>query len=124
MSRAPAGRPVGLPNWGTSYLANFLSNYPIDFLSFLTPSLLTPFLHFFYHFPPPFLLLFSFFLFFFFVGSLVPRPEIEPKPPAVEAWSLNHWTTGEVPLHPFFAPFLPSLSTNSLPSQLPNFLPS
>ena len=30
-------------------------------------------------------------------GILVPRPGIEPGPPAVEAWSLNHWTAREVP---------------------------
>ena len=30
-------------------------------------------------------------------GILVPWPGIEPVPPAVEAWSLNHWTTREVP---------------------------
>ena len=30
-------------------------------------------------------------------GILVPQPEIEPVPLAVEAWSLNHWTTREVP---------------------------
>ncbi|XP_057389546.1 zinc finger protein 320-like isoform X2 [Balaenoptera acutorostrata] len=30
-------------------------------------------------------------------GILVPRPGIEAAPPAVEAWSLNHWTTREVP---------------------------
>ena len=30
-------------------------------------------------------------------GTLVPCPGIEPVPPAVEAWSLNHWTTREVP---------------------------
>ena len=30
-------------------------------------------------------------------GILVPRPGIEPMPPALEAWSLNHWTTREVP---------------------------
>ena len=41
--------------------------------------------------------------FFFFwphhtaCGTLVPRPGIEPVPPAVEAWSLNHWTPREVP---------------------------
>ena len=29
-------------------------------------------------------------------GILVPKPQIEPTPPAVEAWSLNHWTTKEV----------------------------
>ena len=28
---------------------------------------------------------------------LVLQPQIEPKPPTVEAWSLNHWTTREVP---------------------------
>ena len=26
-----------------------------------------------------------------------PQPGIEPMPPAVEAWSLNHWITREVP---------------------------
>ena len=31
-------------------------------------------------------------------GILVPRPGIEPVPPAVEARSLNHWTTREVPV--------------------------
>ena len=41
----------------------------------------------------------SFFLsFFFFCGSaacgiLVPQTGIEPAPPALEAQSLNHWTT-------------------------------
>ena len=30
-------------------------------------------------------------------GILVPRPGMEAVPPAVEAWSLNHWTTREVP---------------------------
>ena len=29
-------------------------------------------------------------------GILVPQPEIEPVPPALEAQSLNQWTTGEV----------------------------
>ena len=28
---------------------------------------------------------------------IVPRPGIEPTPPEVEAWSLNHWTDREVP---------------------------
>ena len=41
--------------------------------------------------------------FFFFLpclttcGILVPRPGIEPMPPEVEARSLNHWFTREVP---------------------------
>ena len=40
---------------------------------------------------------------FFFLATpqsmqiLVPQPGIEPMPPAVEAWSLNHWTAREVP---------------------------
>ena len=31
----------------------------------------------------------------------VPRPGMERTPPAVEAWSLNHWTAREVPLRVF-----------------------
>ena len=31
------------------------------------------------------------------VGLLVPPPRIEPMPSALEACSLNHWTTREVP---------------------------
>ena len=31
-------------------------------------------------------------------GILVPQPGIEPVPPALEAWILNHWTAREVPL--------------------------
>ena len=47
-------------------------------------------------------LFFSFFCLTFWpyrtaCGILVPQPEIEPAPPAVEARSLNHWTTREVP---------------------------
>ena len=30
-------------------------------------------------------------------GILVLGPGIKPVPPAVEAWSLNHWTAREVP---------------------------
>ena len=30
-------------------------------------------------------------------GILVPWPGVEPLPPAVEAWSPNHWTTREAP---------------------------
>ena len=48
-------------------------------------------------------------LFFFFFwphhgacGILVPRPRVEPEPPAVEAWSLNHWTAREVPAQYIF----------------------
>ena len=28
---------------------------------------------------------------------LVPQPGVEPVPPAVEAWSLSHWTASRVP---------------------------
>ena len=47
--------------------------------------------------------LFIFKIFFIFwlhhaaCGILVPRPGIEPGPPAVEAWSPNHWTAREFP---------------------------
>ena len=46
--------------------------------------------------------LISFFKFFLLFchkapGILVPQPGIEPTPLAVEVWSLNHWTSGEVP---------------------------
>ena len=30
-------------------------------------------------------------------GILVPRPGIEPMPPAMEAWRLSHWTAREIP---------------------------
>ena len=43
----------------------------------------------------------SFFFFFWPLGLacgiLVPQPGIEPRPPAVEVWSPNHWTAREVP---------------------------
>ena len=29
----------------------------------------------------------------------VPSPGMEPGPPALGVWSLNHWTTGEVPTY-------------------------
>ena len=35
-------------------------------------------------------------------GILVPWPGIEPMPPALGAWSLNHWTAREVPCRLFF----------------------
>ena len=31
------------------------------------------------------------------VGILVPQPGIEPIPPEMEMWHLNHWTTRDVP---------------------------
>ena len=36
------------------------------------------------------------------IQDLVPWPGIEPGPPAMGPWSLNHWTTREVPLFTFF----------------------
>ena len=48
---------------------------------------------------------FFFFFKFYFIylffgytacGILVPQPGIEAMPPALEVWSLNHWTTREV----------------------------
>ena len=33
---------------------------------------------------------------------LSPLPGIKPVPPVVEAWSLNHWTTMEVPSYLHF----------------------
>ena len=30
-------------------------------------------------------------------GILVPWPGIEPTPPALEAWNLNHWTNRDIP---------------------------
>ena len=30
-------------------------------------------------------------------GILVPQPGMEPVPPTMEAWSLNHWTVREAP---------------------------
>ena len=50
--------------------------------------------------------LFFKFLFYFWShcmawGILVPRPGIEPMPPAVEVQSPNHWTAREVPMHSF-----------------------
>ena len=34
-------------------------------------------------------------------GILVPSPGIEPVPPALGAWSLNHWASREVPRYYF-----------------------
>ena len=31
------------------------------------------------------------------LAKLVPPPGIKSMPPALEAWSLNHWTAWEVP---------------------------
>ena len=65
--------------------------------------------------------IFFLFLFFFFghvarhvgCGISVPRPGIEPAPPAVEAWNLNHWIAREVPI--FFFLLLKIMHFLSLP---------
>ena len=53
---------------------------------------------------------YTFFFFFWprcvLCGILVPQQGIRPMPPALEAWSLNHWTTREVPPHTFFTCYL------------------
>ena len=65
-------------------------------------------------------------------GILVPWPGIEPKSPVLEVLSLNHWTTGEVPvsfwmsyidgLTPFYPVtdlgLDPQLITSALPCQI------
>ena len=48
-----------------------------------------------------------FFFFFFWLhhkacGILASCPGIEPVSPVMEAWSLKHWTTREIPLNNFF----------------------
>ena len=56
-------------------------------------------LHFLLHFIPPVTLYGSFFfplLHHEACGILVPQLGVETVPPALEAWSLNHWTTREV----------------------------
>ena len=43
-------------------------------------------------------------------GILVSWPGIEPAPPAVEVWSLNHWTSREVQINYYFFKFNSFLS--------------
>ena len=45
---------------------------------------------------------FTYFFVYVACGILVPQPGIQPGPLALEAWSLNYWTTREVPLLSFF----------------------
>ena len=44
---------------------------------------------------------FSFFFGHVACGISVPQAGIEPAPPTLEAWILNHWTTTEVPDYHF-----------------------
>ena len=46
---------------------------------------------------------------------LAPQPGMEPRPPALEAWSPNYWTAREVPPFEFLAFFyIPSTSSVSV----------
>ena len=60
-------------------------------------------LHFFFHC----CLIFFFFLRLVTCRILVPWPGIKSGPPALGAWSLNYWTTGEVLGLPHFNSFYP-----------------
>ena len=69
--------------------------------------------------------IFSFFFFLTFLwprhaarGILVPQPGLEPTPPAVEAWSLNHWTTREVPQDLFLIPGILEIYQWSAPGRV------
>ena len=51
----------------------------------------------------PFIYLFIYLIFLIWLcctacGILVPQPGIQPTSPALELWTLKHWTTREVPL--------------------------
>ena len=95
-----------------SYLNSPAHNYCQD------PDRVPSPLQFFIHQVPPFFhqpkdagqnrqlcipILFFLFLFFWLCcvacGILIPHPGIGPVPPTAEAWSLNHWTTREVPIY-------------------------
>ena len=45
-------------------------------------------------------------------GILVPQSGIEPLPPALEAWSLNHWTIRKVPVLELYDMNFSSENTN------------
>ena len=45
-------------------------------------------------------------LFSWGMRDLVPWPGMKPGPPALGVWSLNHWTTREVPRQALFLPIL------------------
>ena len=49
-------------------------------------------------------------------GILASPPGIEPEPPALEAWSSNHWTAREVPCRDPFILFIPIISSSLSPS--------
>ena len=47
----------------------------------------------------PIIIIFKIFIYLASCGmwDFVSRPGMEPMPPALEAWNLNHWTTREIP---------------------------
>ena len=49
-------------------------------------------------------------------GILASPPGIEPEPPALEAWSPNHWAAREVPCRDPFMLFIPNVSSFLSPS--------
>ena len=64
-------------------------------------------------------IIFKNFLAMWHVGSSFPKQGLNPHPPALEVWRLNHWTAREVPsdggfLNPFF-PFASSVDCDSDP---------
>ena len=50
--------------------------------------------------------------------DLVPWPEIEPRPRALEAWSLSYWTTREVPSYLIDVLYLPHILAYFLTTRL------
>ena len=45
------------------------------------------------------LFIFNFLAIWHGLWDLVPWPGIKPMPPALDVWSLNHWTAREIPLY-------------------------
>ena len=56
-------------------------------------------------------------------GILASRPGIKPVPSALEAWSLNHWVTREVPLFQYLLKLPVRLLHGFLPAVFPMSLP-
>ena len=70
--------------------------------------------------PPSFFFFFLIFLFIYLAScgmwDFVSRPGMEPVPPALEAWNLNHWTTREIPTPTFLMECLRSITCPMWPS--------
>ena len=56
-------------------------------------------------------------------GILVPQPGMEPVPPTVEAWSLNHWTVREAPGPRLYSTCAPASEEQSCCPQVAHKLP-